>query len=118
MVLVSGSEKLDGECEHLTESSGTNDEYPDLRDCHEEIQEAPQEKVSFGAFRRRLVLSGHQGSGEGTQTLAEGEAISEPGTEMGSILGTGTNEVIDKTNGGLATSGPKKTLRKFKGEIK
>jgi hypothetical protein len=117
LVLVPGSEVLDGEFEHLIESSDT-DGIRDLRDCYTETQEIPQEKVTFDTLRRRLVVSSGQGAEERTKTLSEGEATLEPGTESGAILGTGTNEVIDKTNGGLATSGPKKTLRKFRTDIK
>lgn len=121
MGLVVGPEVLARELQHVLAESGTSDdsmEYPDLRDCHEEIQESTQEKVSFGAFRQRLVLPDSRGSEEGTGTLCEGEAIIEPGTEAGAILGTGSNELNDPTNGGKATSGPKKTLRKFRGDIK
>jgi hypothetical protein len=97
--------------------------FPDLGDCdsgstQEEIQETSQEKVSFGAFRRRLVLPDSQGSQEGTQTLSEGEPVLEPGTEPGAILGTGSAELNDGTNLGKATGGPKKSLRSFKKDIK
>lgn len=84
----------------------------------EEIQESSQEKVEFGAFRKRLVISGSQGTEEGAQTLSEGEPVLEPFTEPGAILGTGSNELHDGTNLGKATSGPKKTLRSFKKDIK
>jgi hypothetical protein len=98
-----------------------SEQFPDLRDCDQEsIQETSQEKVSFGALRQRLVVSGVQGNQEGTQTLhlQEGEPVLEPGTEPGAILGTGSAEFTDGTNIGKATSGPKKTLQAFKKGIK
>jgi predicted kinase len=88
-----------------------------FRDLSQESQDAPQEKDSFKGFMGRIhgrnsVVSG--GAQEEKEVLQEGEPTQDLGGDGGPILGGGPAENQDKNNGGVATSGPKKTLKQFR----
>jgi len=127
--LVVGPEVLARRLQHVLAESGneTSDDSIEYLDLHElgfqrgsrtgettQEESQIQEKVSFGAFRNRLVIPRAQEK----ETLKEGEPTQDLGGDGGPILGTGSAEVIDPTNGGVATSGPKKTLKQLKTGIK
>lgn len=75
-------------------------------------EEEGQEKVSFDAFRRRLVVPGAQ-----EKEINEANAVDTMETG-GPALGGSPAESQDLSNGGTATSVPKKTLEQFKKEFK
>jgi adenylate kinase family enzyme len=79
-------------------------------------EEKPQETTS--SFRGLMERLGSRRTEVKKEILKEGEPTQDVGGDGGPILGTGTAETVDSTNGGIATNGPKKTLKKFKGDIK
>ena len=112
-----------GESEGRTGSDDDGYSYPDLGAYVSATQRAfqeekeSQEKVSFGAFRQRLVVPGIQAQEK--ETLNEGEpVVDDMAGSGGPILGGPPAESPDTTNGGKATSGPKKTLKQLRGGIK
>ena len=112
-----------GESEGRTGSDDEGYSYPDLGAYVSATQRAfqeekeSQEKVSFGAFRQRLVVPGIQAQEK--ETLNEGEpVVDDMAGSGGPILGGPPAESPDTTNGGKATSGPKKTLKQLRGGIK
>lgn len=91
----------------LSEANGLKEEV---------TQETPKEKIDYRTFRERLGI--YRGAQEEKEVLQEGEPTLDLGGDGGVVLGTGTKEEIDKTNYGIATNGPKKTLKKFRGDIR
>jgi predicted kinase len=101
--------------------------FLDLRELAasgKESQETTQEeKVSFGGFMGRLHGRGsvrdRDGRGEAQEEkeiIQEGEPTQDLGGDGGAYLGAGpdSGENIDKNNGGVSTSGPKKTLKQLR----
>lgn len=94
--------------------TGDSQEYRSLAE-QAEGEETTQEKGSFERFRLGLRVrdSGSEGSQE-KEVLQEGEPTLDLGGDGGPILGGGPAETLDKNNGGVATSGPKKTLKQLR----
>jgi hypothetical protein len=99
---------------------GTHSRFIDLRSQAQEGEEGEEvQKENFGGFIGRLygrnsVRGGRGEAQEEKEILQEGEPTVDLGGDGGPILGGGPAETQDKNNGGVATSGPKKTLKQFR----
>lgn len=124
--MVGGVEVVPVHVQHFTNAIqehrsriGASDRLCNLRDCGTQAlkeEEAQKEKASFERFK--LGLRVRDSSSQTKETLQEGEPTVDLGLDGGPLLGTRPAEQIDSSNGGVSTSGPKKTFKKLKTEIK
>jgi len=115
---VGESETVGGAIQHLVPNlrgigvpgvSAGSSLYHNLEEESGHIEEAPQEKVEFGRFRDRLVVSGTQEK----EVLQEGEPTLDTMETGGPALGGSPAEQHSTGSGGNATPVPKKTIKDF-----
>jgi predicted kinase len=113
--VVGGSENAPSHLQHFSDalrkfrmspgSQGRGKAYGSLQE--EKNQEPNTQRNTFGQFMARYINTQKE-------TLQEGEPTKDLGGDGGPILGGSPAETLDTNNGGVATSGPKKTLKQLR----